>query len=118
MLPKTRLGKRSPLGALVSSPGAHTHLETGESGITVATTAGQQASNRLKGHPGLKVRGNAGNRNKQNICDEKQKNPSHVSVPHTRMMIVMVNSPCGMFVAHSDPWYFFVSGVFSVWWSR
>ncbi|XP_022605612.1 zinc finger protein 395-like [Seriola dumerili] len=60
MLPKTRLGKRSPLGALVSSTcpvaaGAHMHLETGEAGVTVATAAGQQASSRVKGHPGLKV---------------------------------------------------------------
>ncbi|XP_023268138.1 zinc finger protein 395-like [Seriola lalandi dorsalis] len=60
MLPKTRLGKRSPFGALVSSTcpaaaGAHMHLETGEAGVTVATAAGQQASSRVKGHPGLKV---------------------------------------------------------------
>ncbi|KAM7405610.1 hypothetical protein PAMP_000045 [Pampus punctatissimus] len=49
MLPKARLGKRSPLGALVS-PRADP-----ETGITVATAAGQQAVSRTKGHPGLKV---------------------------------------------------------------
>ncbi|XP_070817955.1 zinc finger protein 395-like isoform X3 [Chaetodon trifascialis] len=55
MLPKTRLGKRSPLGALVSSacPGIQTSPETGETGVTMATAAGQQT--RVKGHPGLKV---------------------------------------------------------------
>ncbi|XP_029283616.1 zinc finger protein 395-like isoform X2 [Cottoperca gobio] len=50
MLPKTRLGKRSPLGALVSAT-----CPTGETGITVTTAAGQQAISRVKGHPGLKV---------------------------------------------------------------
>ncbi|XP_039994177.1 zinc finger protein 395a isoform X2 [Xiphias gladius] len=59
MLPKTRLGKRSPLGALVNSScpaaGAHANLETGEDGATVATAAGQQPVSRVKGHPGLKV---------------------------------------------------------------
>ncbi|KAE8277706.1 Zinc finger protein 395 [Larimichthys crocea] len=43
MLPKTRLGKRSPLGALVSS--------MGDNGVTVTTAA----AGRVKGHPGLKV---------------------------------------------------------------
>ncbi|XP_071345960.1 zinc finger protein 395a isoform X2 [Trachinotus anak] len=60
MLPKSRLGKRSPLGALVSSacPAAGTpqaNPETGEASVTVATAAGQQAVSRVKGHPGLKV---------------------------------------------------------------
>nr|XP_020458319.1 zinc finger protein 395-like [Monopterus albus] len=61
MFPKTRLGKRSPLGTLVSSTcpaaGAHTNPETGEIGVTVtvAAAAGQQAINRVRGHPGLKV---------------------------------------------------------------
>uniref|UniRef100_A0A3P8RL46 Zinc finger protein 395a n=1 Tax=Amphiprion percula TaxID=161767 RepID=A0A3P8RL46_AMPPE len=42
MLPKTRLGKRSPLGALLSSTcPTHTHLETGETDVTMATAAGQ-----------------------------------------------------------------------------
>lgn len=54
MLPKARLGKRSPFGALVSSTcpaaGTQTGQETGE------TAAGQQACSRVKGHPGLKVR--------------------------------------------------------------
>lgn len=52
------------------------HLEPGESGITVATAAGQPASNRVKGHPGLKVRGSVENRKqkKKNICGE-QKTP-------------------------------------------
>ncbi|XP_040894147.1 LOW QUALITY PROTEIN: zinc finger protein 395a [Toxotes jaculatrix] len=59
MLPKTRLGKRSPLGALVSSTcpvaGTHPNLETGETGLTGATAAGHQAFSRVKGHHGLKV---------------------------------------------------------------
>ncbi|XP_028257284.1 zinc finger protein 395a isoform X2 [Parambassis ranga] len=54
MLPKTRLGKRSPLGALVSST-CPSYLEKVETGITVATGAGSQATSRVKGHPGLKV---------------------------------------------------------------
>lgn len=48
MFPKTRLGKRSPLGALVSSsspvPGPRIDQETGETSMS-----------RVKGHPGLKV---------------------------------------------------------------
>ncbi|XP_051794771.1 zinc finger protein 395a [Acanthochromis polyacanthus] len=56
MLPKTRLGKRSPLGALLSATcPTHTHLETGETDVTMATAAGQQASSRSRVHPGLKV---------------------------------------------------------------
>ncbi|XP_047187596.1 zinc finger protein 395a isoform X2 [Scophthalmus maximus] len=60
MLPKTRLGKRSPLGALVVSSvcpatGTHTNPETGETGVTVATAAGPQAVARVRGHLGLKV---------------------------------------------------------------
>ncbi|XP_070763929.1 zinc finger protein 395-like [Enoplosus armatus] len=59
MLPKTRLGKRSPLGALVSSTcpaaGSQTGQETGETGVTMATVAGQQPFTRFRGHPGLKV---------------------------------------------------------------
>ncbi|KAK5873506.1 hypothetical protein PBY51_018542 [Eleginops maclovinus] len=48
MLPKTRLGKRSPLGALLNAT-----CTTGEPGVTVAS--GQPAFGRVKGHPGLKV---------------------------------------------------------------
>nr|XP_046253863.1 zinc finger protein 395a isoform X2 [Scatophagus argus] len=59
MLPKTRLGKRSPLGALVSSScpaaGTPTGQETGDMGVTMATAAGQQTICRVRGHPGLKV---------------------------------------------------------------
>ncbi|XP_042343941.1 zinc finger protein 395a [Plectropomus leopardus] len=59
MLPKTRLGKRSPLGALVSSTcspaGTQTGQETGETSVIVSTAAAQQAISRVKGHPGLKV---------------------------------------------------------------
>ncbi|XP_070684895.1 zinc finger protein 395-like [Pempheris klunzingeri] len=57
MLPKTRLGKRSPLGALVSSacPPTQTGLETGETCVAMATAAGQHPIGRVKGHPGLKV---------------------------------------------------------------
>ncbi|TDH17407.1 hypothetical protein EPR50_G00009560 [Perca flavescens] len=58
MLPKTRLGKRSPFGALVGSsscPPAGPGQETGETAVTMATAAGQQAVGRVKGHPGLKV---------------------------------------------------------------
>ncbi|XP_045889340.1 zinc finger protein 395a [Micropterus dolomieu] len=57
MLPKARLGKRSPFGALVSSTcpaaGTQTGQETGQE--TGETAAGQQACSRVKGHPGLKV---------------------------------------------------------------
>ncbi|XP_051234764.1 zinc finger protein 395 [Dicentrarchus labrax] len=56
MLPKTRLGKRSPLGALVSSAaGTQPGQQTGETGVTMATAAGQQTVSRARGHPGLKV---------------------------------------------------------------
>ncbi|XP_044051270.1 zinc finger protein 395a [Siniperca chuatsi] len=55
MLPKSRLGKRSPLGALVSSTCPAAGQETGETGVTAATAAGQQPIGRVKGHPGLKV---------------------------------------------------------------
>nr|XP_033484678.1 zinc finger protein 395a [Epinephelus lanceolatus] len=59
MLPKTRLGKRSPLGALVSStcPPAGTHIgqEMGETSVIMSIAAGQQAISRVKGHPELKV---------------------------------------------------------------
>ncbi|XP_041650837.1 zinc finger protein 395a [Cheilinus undulatus] len=54
MLPKTRLGKRSPLGALVSST-CPAGQETGETSITMATAAGQQPISRVKVHPGMKV---------------------------------------------------------------
>ncbi|XP_061564340.1 zinc finger protein 395-like isoform X2 [Cololabis saira] len=57
MFPKPRLGKRSPFGALVSSTcpsaGTQAHLDT--PGIAVATGAGQQGINRVKGHSNLKV---------------------------------------------------------------
>ncbi|KAJ4919103.1 hypothetical protein JOQ06_021634, partial [Pogonophryne albipinna] len=48
MLPKTRLGKRSPLGALLNAT-----CITGDPGVTVATE--HPAVGRVKGHPGLKV---------------------------------------------------------------
>ncbi|XP_068174644.1 zinc finger protein 395a isoform X2 [Antennarius striatus] len=52
MLPKTRLGKRSPLGALVGAPPGK---EPDDTGITMATTARQPTPSRVKGHPVLKV---------------------------------------------------------------
>ncbi|XP_060923563.1 zinc finger protein 395-like [Limanda limanda] len=59
MLTKTRLGKRSPFGECVSSActpaGNHTDLQTGETGVTMATAAGPQAVSRVRRHPGLKV---------------------------------------------------------------
>ncbi|KAI3377526.1 hypothetical protein L3Q82_008428 [Scortum barcoo] len=55
MLPKTRLGKRSPLGALLSSTCPTGQEETGDTGVTMATAAGHQAVSRVKGHTGLKV---------------------------------------------------------------
>ncbi|XP_078112080.1 zinc finger protein 395a [Sander vitreus] len=58
MFPKTRLGKRSPFGALVvssSCPPAGPGQETGETAVSMATAAGQQAVGRVKGHCGLKV---------------------------------------------------------------
>ncbi|XP_073320712.1 LOW QUALITY PROTEIN: zinc finger protein 395a [Pagrus major] len=57
MLPKTRLGKRSPLGALVSSTGPAAGTQagpvTGDTGVTMETAAGHLS--RVRGHPGLKV---------------------------------------------------------------
>lgn len=59
MLPKSRLGKRSPLGTLVSASypagGTLAGQETSYTGITMATAAGQQSTGRGKGHPSLKV---------------------------------------------------------------
>ncbi|XP_053176024.1 zinc finger protein 395a [Scomber japonicus] len=59
MIPKNRLGKRSPLGALVSSTAGHrADQETGETSVIMATAAaggGQHTVSRVKGHPGLKV---------------------------------------------------------------
>ncbi|XP_072235945.1 zinc finger protein 395a isoform X2 [Leuresthes tenuis] len=54
MIPKTRLGKRSPFGALVSTacPAAGSHLEMGK---TITAGTGQQGINRVKGHADLKV---------------------------------------------------------------
>ncbi|XP_035768639.1 zinc finger protein 395-like [Neolamprologus brichardi] len=54
MIPKARLGKRSPLGALVTSTCPGTNLETGETVVTMAA-AGQQATSRADGHLGLKM---------------------------------------------------------------
>uniref|UniRef100_A0A669E1S3 Zinc finger protein 395a n=3 Tax=Oreochromis TaxID=8139 RepID=A0A669E1S3_ORENI len=54
MIPKARLGKRSPLGALVTSTSPGINLETGETVVTMAV-AGQQATSRADGHLGLKV---------------------------------------------------------------
>lgn len=54
MIPKARLGKRSPLGALVTSAYQGAQAETGESAVTMA--AGQHATSRADGHLGLKVR--------------------------------------------------------------
>ncbi|XP_062276383.1 zinc finger protein 395-like isoform X2 [Scomber scombrus] len=58
MIPKNRLGKRSPLGALVSATaGPRADQETGETSVITATGAGQHAVSRVKGHPGLKCGG-------------------------------------------------------------
>lgn len=59
MLPKSRLGKRSPLGTLVSAlypaGGTLAGQDTGYTGIAMATGAGQQSTGRGKGHPSPKV---------------------------------------------------------------
>ncbi|XP_074523110.1 zinc finger protein 395-like [Halichoeres trimaculatus] len=59
MLPKTRLGKRSPLGTLLSSScpasGTQTGQESSDTSVIMSTAAGQQSISRVKGHPGLKV---------------------------------------------------------------
>ncbi|XP_034038861.1 zinc finger protein 395a [Thalassophryne amazonica] len=61
MLPKTRLGKRSPLGALVSSTlpaatGTHTDQEMGETNVAAATAAArQQTVGGVHLQPGLKM---------------------------------------------------------------
>ncbi|XP_041849756.1 zinc finger protein 395-like [Melanotaenia boesemani] len=57
MIPKTRLGKRSPFGALVNSTctAAESHLETGKTVIALATMARQDGISRVKGHVDLKV---------------------------------------------------------------
>ncbi|XP_037553658.1 zinc finger protein 395 [Nematolebias whitei] len=49
MIPKTRLGKRSPFGSLVS--------ETGKTSIPMAKEAGQLGISRVKGHADLKYGG-------------------------------------------------------------
>ncbi|XP_013889677.1 zinc finger protein 395 isoform X2 [Austrofundulus limnaeus] len=49
MIPKTRLGKRSPFGSLVS--------ETGKTDITMATVGGQLGIGKVKGHADLKFGG-------------------------------------------------------------
>lgn len=54
MIPKARLGKRSPLGALVTSTCPGVNLETGETVVTMVA-AGQQATSRADSHLGLKV---------------------------------------------------------------
>lgn len=51
MIPKARLGKRSPLGALVTSTCPGVNLET----VVTMVAAGQQATSRADGHLGLKV---------------------------------------------------------------
>ncbi|XP_028999803.1 zinc finger protein 395-like isoform X2 [Betta splendens] len=82
MLPKTRLGKRSPLGALLTNPaaGPHTNLETGEADVFMAA---QPAASRAKGHPGLKVYFQCGAA--ESALDPKQTDgfawPSSPSVP-------------------------------------
>uniref|UniRef100_UPI003AB063C0 zinc finger protein 395-like n=1 Tax=Centroberyx gerrardi TaxID=166262 RepID=UPI003AB063C0 len=57
MLPKTRLGKRSPLGALLSGPVPDGPPDPGdqEAGIATATGPGPQVAGRPKLHPGQKV---------------------------------------------------------------
>ncbi|XP_029904106.1 zinc finger protein 395a [Myripristis murdjan] len=65
MVPKTRLGKRSPLGALVSAAcptleglldrATSPDREVGVACIATATGARAQANGRVKLHPGLKV---------------------------------------------------------------
>ncbi|XP_038131686.1 zinc finger protein 395a [Cyprinodon tularosa] len=51
MMPNTRLGKRSPLGALVGPPCP----EANRTSIAMATVAGQQGIGRVRGHNDLKV---------------------------------------------------------------
>ncbi|XP_054483583.1 zinc finger protein 395a isoform X2 [Anoplopoma fimbria] len=84
MLPKTRLGKRSPLGALVSSTclqaGTQTGQETGETGVTMATAPGQQATSRLKGHPMLKVYFQCGGSESSGVVDQLDVMQTNVSV--------------------------------------
>ncbi|XP_024151591.1 zinc finger protein 395a [Oryzias melastigma] len=53
MLPKTRLGKRSPFGALVSS--ACSAAEAAKTGFTAAMGSEQAGISRVKGHGDLKV---------------------------------------------------------------
>ncbi|XP_004086128.2 zinc finger protein 395 isoform X1 [Oryzias latipes] len=53
MLPKTRLGKRSPFGALVSSPCST--VESSKTGCATAMGSQQQGISRVKGHGDLKV---------------------------------------------------------------
>lgn len=59
MWPKARLGKRSPLGELLSAPyqtgGAPTGKVPAEADTAWAMAAWQLSSGRFKGHPVLKV---------------------------------------------------------------
>ncbi|KAM9367055.1 zinc finger protein 395a [Symphorus nematophorus] len=76
MLPKTRLGKRSPLGALVSSSSCPT------AAVTMATAAGPQTVSRVKGHPGLKVYFQCGGAGESDQLDVLQSDVSAWSSSH------------------------------------
>ncbi|XP_026234149.1 zinc finger protein 395a [Anabas testudineus] len=84
MLPKTRLGKRSPLGALVSSTcpaaGPHINLEAGEADTSMA--AAQQAVSRVRGlnHSGLKVYFQCGGGESPGTTDQLDLKQSDASV--------------------------------------
>uniref|UniRef100_A0A8C5G3Q7 Zinc finger protein 704-like n=1 Tax=Gouania willdenowi TaxID=441366 RepID=A0A8C5G3Q7_GOUWI len=102
MLPKARLGKRSPLGALLSfsCPAPGTHLDAHEAGITMETAPGHQTT-KFKGHPAMKVYfegGAAGESSGVDRLDSSQKEASFlpvssVSPPCSRSVSSSINVP-------------------------
>ncbi|XP_076003106.1 zinc finger protein 395-like [Genypterus blacodes] len=78
MLPKTRLGKRSPMGALVGSSCIPTDEETGETVITMAT--GCPGIGRLRHHPGLKVSSQCSGHGSSGLADKLDFMQTHSSV--------------------------------------
>ncbi|KAM4602893.1 zinc finger protein 395a isoform 2-T2 [Polymixia lowei] len=87
MLPKIRLGKRSPLGALVC-PSLEGHLDPGMNGdqdggvatITMATGPGPQATGKIKLHPGQKVYLQCGGRECSGVVEQHNHIDNQVSV--------------------------------------
>ncbi|KAI4791620.1 hypothetical protein KUCAC02_033900, partial [Chaenocephalus aceratus] len=90
MLPKTRLGKRSPLGALLNAT-----CITGDPGVTVATE--HPAVGRVKGHPGLKFLRPAEDPSPSCIdVPRSQRSPEQVDVDELMAAMVLSSLSCSM----------------------